>query len=147
MRKLAICRLRWWKRYAVSLIMVSAIVVLSLYPLALPEPITDVPFYDKWGHFLMYAVLTLVIWLEYAHAHRQPGHALPASLPAYSWWRLLVCGGVMPALFGGLMELLQATCTTTRAGEWADFLADAIGVLLGIVLAAAVLRLVRSQQP
>jgi VanZ family protein len=34
-------------------------------------------------------------------------------------------------LLGGLIELLQAYCTTTRSGEWLDFFADSIGVLLG----------------
>jgi hypothetical protein len=34
-------------------------------------------------------------------------------------------------LLGGLIELLQAYCTTTRSGEWFDFWADSIGVLLG----------------
>lgn len=29
------------------------------------------------------------------------------------------------------MELLQAYCTTTRSGEWLDFYADTVGVLLG----------------
>ena len=38
------------------------------------------------------------------------------------------------------MELLQATCTKTRAGEWADFLADGVGVLLGVVLALLLIR-------
>ena len=37
-------------------------------------------------------------------------------------------------LLGGLMELLQAYCTTTRSGEWLDFWADSLGVLLGNAL-------------
>jgi hypothetical protein len=37
-------------------------------------------------------------------------------------------------LLGGLVELGQAYCTTTRSGEWLDFWADSIGVLLGNLL-------------
>ena len=32
---------------------------------------------------------------------------------------------------GGSVELIQAYCTTTRSGEWLDFYADTVGVLLG----------------
>ena len=35
---------------------------------------------------------------------------------------------------GGLMELLQAYCTTTRSGEWLDFWSDSVGVLLGTLI-------------
>ena len=32
------------------------------------------------------------------------------------------------------MELLQAHCTTTRSGEWLDFWADSLGVVLGTLV-------------
>ena len=34
-----------------------------------------------------------------------------------------------PVCFGGLVEVLQATLTTCRSGDWLDFVADAVGVL------------------
>ena len=45
----------------------------------------------------------------------------------------------MPIIMGGLIEILQSYCTNgNRSGEWLDFLADAIGstiaVLIGILL-------------
>ena len=35
-----------------------------------------------------------------------------------------------PILMSGLLELLQEYCTTTRAGEWADLIANSLGTLL-----------------
>ena len=32
---------------------------------------------------------------------------------------------------GGLIEIMQATLTDCRSGEWLDFAADAVGVLFG----------------
>lgn len=42
--------------------------------------------------------------------------------------------------YGGLIELLQ-TQVPGRAAEWADLLADGIGILLGLALLAALRRL------
>jgi VanZ family protein len=35
-------------------------------------------------------------------------------------------------ILGGLVELGQAYCTTTRSGEWLDLIADAVGCTLAI---------------
>ena len=36
---------------------------------------------------------------------------------------------------GGLIEIVQATCTGgNRSGEWMDFLADGIGVVLSLLI-------------
>ena len=133
---LANCRISVIRRYPVSLVIALLVIVVSLYPLSLPEVVRDVPFYDKWGHFLMYGVLALVVWVEYARSHRRPGRSAPASQPAHSWLMLVLVGVVAPCLLGGVLEILQATLTTTRSGEWADFLADSVGVLLGSGVAA-----------
>lgn len=34
----------------------------------------------------------------------------------------------------GLIELAQAYCTTCRSGDWLDFAANTVGVLLGNVI-------------
>lgn len=129
------------RRYPVSLLITLLIVVVSLYPLSLPEVVRDVPFYDKWGHFLMYGVLTVVIWFEYNHRHRRPGSSAPGSQPAHSWWKLALAGILAPCLLGGVLEILQATATTTRSGEWMDFLADSVGVLLGVAVSVCTPRI------
>jgi VanZ family protein len=108
------------KHYWKSFIVLVAIWVLSLVP-AFPEtPMDDVPFVDKWVHFAMYGGFTLVIWWEYLTCHRFIDYA-----------KLVMFGVIAPMLMGGLLEILQATCTTCRSGEWLDFLANSVGVLLG----------------
>ena len=34
--------------------------------------------------------------------------------------------------YGGLMEVLQSLLTTTRHGEWLDWLTDGVGILVGV---------------
>ena len=139
-------RISTLRRYPLSLILTLLIAVASLFPLSLPEVVQDVPFYDKWGHFLMYGVLTLVIWAEYAHSHRRPGRSAPGSMPAHSWCTLALLGVIAPCLLGGLLEIMQATLTSTRSGEWMDFLADSFGVFLGAVVAAMLFYFLRGRR-
>ena len=40
----------------------------------------------------------------------------------------------------GLIEIGQATLTETRGGDWMDFLANIVGVLLGSLFSYYVLR-------
>jgi hypothetical protein len=37
-------------------------------------------------------------------------------------------------ILGGLVELGQAYCTTTRSGEWLDLAANATGCTIGAVI-------------
>lgn len=109
------------KTYPLSLLGTIAVLILSLAPIGAPEIAQDVPLFDKWAHFIMYGGLTVIIWWELLRAQ---GRQVPSS-------RLTVQGLVCPVLWGGLMELCQANLTTYRSGEWLDFLANSIGVLLG----------------
>ena len=47
---------------------------------------------------------------------------------------MLLFAGAGLIVLGGMLELLQEYCTETRAGEWLDFVADTVGVLLGGLL-------------
>ncbi|MBP1542013.1 MAG: VanZ family protein [Prevotella sp.] len=86
-----------------------------------PEtPFDDVQFVDKWTHLVMYGGTSSVIWWEYIRSHIR-----------LDFRRLLLFAVVGMIILGGLIELLQAYCTTTRSGEWFDFMADSIGVLIG----------------
>ena len=81
----------------------------------------SINFLDKWTHFVMYGGTCSVIWLEYLHHHRQ-----------LNWKRLMQWAWLAPVLMGGLIEIVQGTCTETRSGEFLDFIADAIGCTLAI---------------
>ena len=48
-----------------------------------------------------------------------------------------------PLLMGGLIELAQAYCTGgRRSGEWLDFLANSLGVVLGTLVGLLMSRFV-----
>ena len=110
------------RKYPLSLLCILLIGVLSLAPYFPETPLDDVAFIDKWTHLVMYGGTCTVIWWEYLRSH--------SALNS----RKLLFTLVGMILLGGLMELLQAYCTTTRSGEWLDFWADSIGVLLGYVI-------------
>ena len=112
------------KRYPLSTALALVIWVLCLAP-TLPEtPLDNVRLIDKWTHLVMFGSLTAVIWWEYLRRHR----TLHAA-------RLFLLAFVAPVVMGGLVELAQAYCTGgRRSGEWLDFFADALGVVLGTLV-------------
>lgn len=119
------------RTYPLSLLVAAAIWTLSL--INIPEtPLDDVTLMDKWVHMAMYFVLTMTIGHEYFHSHdgkRADGTSpAPWTVKAMALW-----AGLLPALMGGLVEIVQATCTGgRRSGDWLDFLADAIGSAFGL---------------
>jgi VanZ family protein len=71
-------------------------------------------FYDKVQHSLMFVTLTLAGLM-----------ASPNRLKA-------VCLGL--CIYGGLMEVCQSQLTTTRRGDLVDWLADSVGIVVGLVV-------------
>ena len=112
------------KRYPLSWCCIALIWILSLTPFFPETPFDKVEFADKWTHFIMYGGTCSVIWWE--HLRHCKKEARKPNLRALFWFALV---GMI--ILGGLVELGQAYCTTTRSGEWLDFFADSIGVLLG----------------
>ena len=103
----------------------SAIVLAtaSLVPVDLLPP-QSANIWDKGQHAFGFAWLALVGLLAYS---RKPWPML-AGLLAY----------------GGVIELLQAA-TGWRYGEWLDFLADGLGILIGAALWLVLRRLTTPQ--
>ena len=109
--------------YPLSVLCIALIGVLSLTPFFPETPLDDVAFIDKWTHLVMYGGTCSVIWWEYLRSHRRIDRL-----------RLLLWAVAGMVMLGGLMELMQAYCTTTRSGEWLDFWADSLGVLVGTAI-------------
>ena len=110
------------KKYPFSLVCLSLVWYLSIW--FLPPDYIELPsinFLDKWTHFVMYGGTCSVIWIEYLRSHN-----------SLNWHKLLIFAWLLPALMGGLIEIVQENCTTNRSGEWLDFAADAVGCTLGI---------------
>lgn len=126
------------KHLPFTLFITFVILVLSLMPV--PEtPLSDVQFIDKWTHVAMYLGLSwafcLDLYLLIRAARRENIEARLSHL-------ILLTGAlVYPIFLGGLTELLQAYCTNgMRSGEWLDWLADAVGALIGSLIGIIVLR-------
>lgn len=114
--------LHFIKKYPFSLLCIVLVWYLSIW-FVLPEQVElpSINFLDKWTHFVMYGGTCSVIWIEYLRHHRQ-----------LDWENIFFWAWLMPVLMGGLIELVQAYCTTNRSGEWLDWLADGVGVTLAI---------------
>ena len=106
-------------RYPFSLLVITAILFLSLFNP--PETrLDDVTFIDKIAHVCMYGGLELIIWVEYLRRHADLNKV-----------KFILLGIAAPIALGGIMELAQMLLTVNRSGEWADFIADTLGVLAG----------------
>lgn len=113
--------MKWIRRYKYSVLVALAIIILSTIPIPEVKPLEGVPLIDKWVHFVMYASLSIAMWIDQKNAHQ------PLSPTFY----LLMI--VLPSCLGGILELVQAYLTTCRSGEWLDVIADTIGAVIGTV--------------
>jgi len=112
-RLLSLIKTNW---VAAMLVTLSAITVLSLWPLSQLPP---APGSDKAHHVLAYAFLML-----------------PVALRKPAGWMVL---GLFFILYSGAIELLQPL--VNRHGEWWDLLANTAGVMLGALVAVLINRL------
>jgi VanZ family protein len=103
-----------------SLMIASAIIVLSLTPL--PQ-LPDVPGSDKTHHLIAYAAL-----------------AIPAAIatPSRLW-----AFAVLYILMGGAIEIIQPY--VNRYGEWLDFIANVSGVVIGSLIGLVASKLAKTQ--
>jgi hypothetical protein len=97
-----------------SAFVVALVVIFTLA--MIPQPVVPmvVAFQDKLHHCAAFAVLMLMGW---------------AGWPSRS---LRVAGGLV--LYGLLIEVAQDQLTTNRVGEPMDWLADSVGIAIGLGL-------------
>ena len=70
------------------------------------------------------SLLSITLWAEYLRRHKELNKK-----------HLFIGVFMAPLLMGGLIELAQATCTGgNRSGDWLDFAANSIGVVVGNVI-------------
>ena len=111
------------KQYTLSFICMVVIWILCLVPI--PEtPLSQINMVDKWTHIVMFGGWCTVLWLEYGLHHQ-----------VINMKRTIPYAIILPILMGGLIEIVQQTCTGgNRSGDFIDFIADAIGVALGAAI-------------
>ncbi|MCM1312544.1 MAG: VanZ family protein [Bacteroides sp.] len=121
------------KHYFLSCMTSLAIIILSVIPIPEVPDLAEVPLWDKWVHFVMYGGLSLVLWFDYCRKKRQ----------RHVGMRVIALTWLYPVVLGGLLEIVQAYCTTCRSGDMLDFYADAIGACLGFLLGVTLVRRLR----
>ena len=122
--------IRFISKYPLSLIVIATILFLSLFNPPQTK-LDEIRNFDKIAHLCMYGGLELVIWIEYLRHHSN-----------LNWIKILLFGIFAPILLGGLMEIAQMELTKQRSGDWADLLADAIGVVIGAIIGYTAIRTV-----
>ncbi len=110
-------------RYKGTLIVASIIIYLSFFTPPKTE-LDNVSNIDKIAHVGMYFGLCLFIWGEYLHSHTN-----------INIFHTITGGVVLPILFSAIIELLQEYATSNRSGDWADLIANTVGVLLASIFA------------
>ncbi|MCM1034262.1 MAG: VanZ family protein [Paludibacter sp.] len=116
------------KTYLPTVLVAGAILYLSLLRephFLLPQP--NIPHLDKVVHFGMYLVLAACLTQALVRTKHQ-------GITLY------VTALLSPIIYGGMIELLQEYYFPPRTGDWWDWLADIIGVFIGVILTLRVCR-------
>ena len=92
-------------------------------------PLSGIPYIDKIVHFVMYFIMMSVLITEHWKTIRNI--------------RQIFLLAVIPMSYGILMEILQATVTSTRSGSFFDALFDCLGILASILLWVTIKYLLR----
>lgn len=113
--------------YILSIIVVIAVIYLTLFPDPLPD--TELPYFegiDKVVHGVMMFGVVTALALDYIRSKR---HAEEVSLAKFGYFFIATC------LFGGAIEIAQEQMAIGRGGDMWDFIADCIGVTIGVIVA------------
>lgn len=120
--------LYYLKKYPLTWLIVLTIIYLSFFK----PPQTDmeeIPGIDKIVHICMYGGLCFLLWIEYLRIHR-----------TIDRFKMFIGGILMPIAMSGVIELMQSYCTEHRGGDWLDFAANSLGVLLAALVGYYILR-------
>ena len=112
--------IRFLKKYWLSILVILIIFILCFINTA-ELPKSPVRNFDKFVHTLMFIGLSGVIFFDNTRYFRFP----------ISEMRIFLGTFLFPLALGGLIEIMQAYLTTTRSGDWFDFLFDVIGAFFG----------------
>ncbi|MCB9245100.1 MAG: VanZ family protein [Flavobacteriales bacterium] len=104
----------------------TVLLLLFLYP-GSSIPAVRIANLDKAIHLIAFSLLYVIAYAEWSF-HR--------SSSSQSRWSIAIV--VISLLFGLSVEVLQGVLPLNRSMELADFVADSLGVMLGILICAAV---------
>ena len=121
------------KKYPLTLICIVLICYLSIFFKPPKTPLDGVAFIDKWTHLVMYGGTCVVFWWEHL---RNKHHQVPLSTFFWCWLAFVAASGAI--------EMIQEYCTTNRAGEWMDLLANTTGATIGTLIGLSMRKLKKS---
>lgn len=100
------------------------LVLLSIPGSDLPKPILGIKYIDKIGHFGIFFILILLVifgfYKQYFFAKLRSFYIRYAIVCSCSW--------------AILTEIVQLTLTADRSFEYADIVADFIGIIIGTIV-------------
>ena len=95
-----------------------ALIVISILMFVPGKPPKNTGFmhWDKIQHALVFMLLIKLAWAAYP--------------------RKKMLSAVLMVIFGAIIEILQGALTTTRMGSTGDWIADIVGIMLGMSICA-----------
>ena len=103
-----------------------AVIIIFLSTLPVPKipgaRLFDIPHFDKFVHFSLYATLSTLWLIDYFKNTNNP----------YAFRVVLIV--MNSILYGGIMEVVQKVVVQKRSGDFFDFLANTIGVFTAFLL-------------
>ena len=105
----------YWK----SILVIGVIAYLSLLRQMPNVGLPSIVGIDKWIHGTMYLLLAVALLWD--------------SRSVQGWKRYLIVA-VVAAIYGGFIEVLQEQFFYPRTGDWVDWMADCVGVGVGLVM-------------
>ena len=89
-----------------------------------PLPKVSIINFDKFVHCCMFLTVSGIIFFENSKYFKKSVSI--GNLVKYSFF--------FPTIYSGLIEIGQEYLTSTRSGDWLDFLFDGIGAFLGLII-------------
>ena len=109
-------------KFRISFLLAAFIIFLSTFTFGPINIEQEIPFFDKWVHFLMYASMSFALLFDFTK--NSESRKICGLMMIYSF--------LLATLLGGLMELVQGLFLEHRSGDWMDALANTVGAALGV---------------
>lgn len=123
------------RKFALSIVLLVVIFVLCfMHTEELPAvPMTN---FDKLAHSVMFLALSGTIFFDNTRYLRR----------LISRRRVFFGSFLLPIAIGGAIEVMQEQFTRHRSGDWYDFLFDAFGAVLGVLIALLINRFLKPKR-
>lgn len=109
------------------------IMIITVCMVKMPQTDSKIalPYFDKVVHFLMYFFLSIIYVYESSKNKSLSDFLIHVKSVAYC------------SLLAGTVELAQGMLTSTRSGDWWDFLAGVAGAIIGCLAIGLIRRAFR----